>query len=457
MEVSGYVVRYCTEPDCRHVDDGRCTNPVSSKYYIDPKDGGQLRKILGTKLVVAHDDRHVIGQCVLEDRRSNEGIYIKCLIDDVYLIECMQRRFADYVEKYNPRFPNLETFWKKVLSSFSLSHCLQTGEVTHVSLVDTPGRIGTSVVYTPVTDIRDVVLVRRPENLHISDIVSSHSTYAAYAPDRQDYLIRNTVHSKAPTDLVYLTASRDYSKKMPRSVRHGSSLYRKFEDAMVRQFVDRAIRDRMQQESERGSKRRREPVEEDHDGSSSEDDMYDDVYDDTPTQSHRRSKRPRKNGERVEANRQQEPQSNGATNALLTKLVETHKAMMQQLQSVQQLQQPQTIPQAPPQQQLQQPQAIPQAPPQQQLAPMVIPTPQQQGAIPTPQTLPQQPQQQQPMAPPPPPQQEIPPHLAPEPMMLPTMEDLPPTSTVQASRGRANLNIEIDPETLSKIVAAIRG
>ncbi len=204
MEVEGYAIRYCTRPGCTHRSNTGCPNPEDTKFYVDPRKG--LRDICGVRLVVAHDDGHVVGRCTFEDSSDGNGIFVRCEVDDAYLFEAMSRRHNIYKEKYNSDIPSLETLWKKIMTSFSLAHNPESGVVRHVSLVDSPGRVGTAVTYARRPEI---VLKRRPENLYISDLVSSQSTAAQNAPDRNHYLWRNTLFSHRPNDTVYLTASRN--------------------------------------------------------------------------------------------------------------------------------------------------------------------------------------------------------------------------------------------------------
>lgn len=201
MNVVGFVARFCNTSGCPHDDGNHCVNPTNSKYYINPE---ECIKIAGAPLVVAHNDRYVVGKCTSQTK-TNNGISLVCVIDDVYFLESLRRRYNNYKDKYNTNFPNFVTFAKKTLSSFSLSHNLISKEVRHVSLVDTPGRKGTAVDYT---EDGSVVLKRRAVNQHISDIVASHST--AYLPvaDRTDYLIQNTKFSRSPRDFCYINANR---------------------------------------------------------------------------------------------------------------------------------------------------------------------------------------------------------------------------------------------------------
>lgn len=201
MNVTGYVVRFCTARGCHHESEEKCSNPPSSVYYIDPD---QNMVIKDTPLVVTHNQEYIVGKCEVQVDRP-EGILLRCVIDDAYFLESLRRRFEDYRGKYNPAIPDFETYCKKTLSSFSLSHCAPTKKVRHVSLVDTPGRTGTAVVY--VSDPA-IVLIRREKNQHISDIIASHSTAYLTVPDRKSYLLKNTSLSHNPRDLCYINAGR---------------------------------------------------------------------------------------------------------------------------------------------------------------------------------------------------------------------------------------------------------
>lgn len=205
MEVSGYVVKFCCNTNCIHQNSNLCTNAINSKFYIDPQKS--LNNIKGVSLVVAHNDNHIIGTCVLEKHVSGEGIFIKCIIDDIYLLDTIERQWVIYKQKYNKSISKI-TFWKKVLSSFSLSHSPDTGIVQHVSLVDSPGRIGTAVTYKELEHSKSIVLKRRNENRYISDVISTQTAAAISASDRQQYLLKNTKYSYNPNDIFYITASR---------------------------------------------------------------------------------------------------------------------------------------------------------------------------------------------------------------------------------------------------------
>ena len=301
MEIEGYAVRYCTRPGCSHRSDGgNCTNPEDTKYYVDPRVG--LRDICGVRLVVAHDDGHVVGRCTFEDSSDGRGIFVRCEMDDAYLFEAMSRRYDIYKEKYNSDIPSPETLWKKIMTSFSLAHNPDTGVVRHVSLVDSPGRVGTAVSYARRPEI---LLKRRPENLYISDLVSSQSTAAQNASDRNQYLWRNTLYSHRPNDTVYLTASRNTMSR-----HHQSDFDCGIFSQRLREFIDREER----RQTNRG-RRAREYV---HD-SGDEDGM-------SPSSSSKR--------QRVEASRdnEQQPQQTAQNNnneALMKVMMEGFKQMQE--------------------------------------------------------------------------------------------------------------------------------
>lgn len=202
MDVTGYVARFCTDAACAHDDSSPdCSNNVTSRFYIDP---AERLNILDKPLVVTHNDRFIVGRCVMQASTS-KGLLLKCRIDDAYFLESLRRRYDDFKENYNPAIPDFETYCKKTLSSFSLSHNNASKVVRHVSLVDTPGRLGTAVTYTMNPE---VVLKRRLENEHISDIVASHSSAYTTQNDRRPYLVRNDQYSHTPSDLCYINAQR---------------------------------------------------------------------------------------------------------------------------------------------------------------------------------------------------------------------------------------------------------
>ena len=302
MEVSGYAVRFCEASGCDHTDPEFCSNPKGTKYYLDPLTSN-LNQIKGIRLVVAHDDAYVVGTCIEEIRDPSRGIYIRCEVDDAYLVEAMKRRFDIYKGKYNKNLKSFEIYWKKVLSSFSLAHRPGDGVVKHVSLVDSPGRLGSAVTYS---DKRGKILLkRRPENVHVSDVVASHTTSAAYVPDRLSYLLKNTLKSHSPKDLLYLTAGRD-THKMPRK-------QELFDITLLKTAVDRAL-------SERKRKRRSDSPSDD---SGDEEDYY----------SRNSSKRSRRT---VEASRERDEQHQ---TAIATPSAESHtleilKAMKEEMDQI---------------------------------------------------------------------------------------------------------------------------
>lgn len=203
MNVIGYAVRFCEDKSCSHSSaDGNCCNRTSSKYFVDPSNTSLIAK--GTPLVIAHDQKHVVGHCSFQHNTCS-GILLSCEIDDYYFLECLKRRFDDFVLKYNPAISTFENYCKKTLCSFSLSHIPSSNSVRHISLVDTPGRKGTAVNY--IKNQR-VILKRRAENVHISDIIASHSTAYANLTDRRSYLLENDGLSYSPGDLCYINASR---------------------------------------------------------------------------------------------------------------------------------------------------------------------------------------------------------------------------------------------------------
>ena len=205
FSVSGYVVRFCTRyGECNHKSSTKpvCPNPTDTEFYINPN--VSLKNLEKSPLTAAHNNGHVIGYCSFAIKTSN-GIFVECFIDDAYYIECMRRRYEEHINMYNKYLDSFETYLKKNLCSFSLSHCAQTNEVKHIALVDTPARIGTAVDYTPNSS---VLLKRRAENIHISDIIASHSTVYLSASDRKDYLIANAKLSHNRNDIVFINASK---------------------------------------------------------------------------------------------------------------------------------------------------------------------------------------------------------------------------------------------------------
>ena len=200
MEVSGYVVRFCGASSCSHTSSENCPNATDTKYYINPEDH---LNVTGTPLVVAHNSKFVVGKCISQVK-TKISLFLRCVINDIYFLDSLRRRFNDYKDNYNSNI-TFETFCKKTLSSFSLSHEVNTGVVRHVSLVDTPGRQGTAVDYKKNLGL---VLVRRPENQFISDIIATHSAAYLTTTDRASYLLKSTSLSHNPTDICYINASR---------------------------------------------------------------------------------------------------------------------------------------------------------------------------------------------------------------------------------------------------------
>ncbi|RUS70275.1 hypothetical protein EGW08_021952 [Elysia chlorotica] len=205
MNAKGYVIRFCTNTSCPHDRSsvGQCPNPQVDKFYVDPD--GIIEPLDGVPLVIAHDDAHIVGYCK-EEQISDEGHLVTCVINDEFLVETMRRRFREYIKRYNRNIGDVGVLWKKMISSFSLSHEPRTGRVKHISLVDTPGRVGTAIKYSPDPSI---VLIKRPENEFIADVLSAHTAHATNSWDRNDYLCRNTRHSFEPTDIGFICAERN--------------------------------------------------------------------------------------------------------------------------------------------------------------------------------------------------------------------------------------------------------
>lgn len=203
MNVLGYVVRFCTLRGCkRHTEDEGCCNPIDSKYYISPDADFNL---VGAKLVVAHEDEHMIGSCV-SSFKSSQGVLVHCIVDDAYFLECVQRQYNKYRQRYNKEIASFQDYCKKALSSFSLSHDPHSGAVKHIALVSVPGRIGTAVTYYKA---KQALLKRRVENSFVADSLGTHATAYSTIADRKDYQTRNTLHSHNPADIAYLEASKD--------------------------------------------------------------------------------------------------------------------------------------------------------------------------------------------------------------------------------------------------------
>ena len=154
-------------------------------------------------------------------------------------MKCMLRRFNHYRLKYNKQIKDVESFCKKTLSSFSLSHNISSKQVRHVALVNTPGRKGTAVDYQKNTA---VVLVRRSENKYITDNIASHS--AAFLPvsDRKEYLIENTKYSINAFDFGYISANRVLKMANQCEFDEFVALYRKWKD--VNKQAERKTRGR---------------------------------------------------------------------------------------------------------------------------------------------------------------------------------------------------------------------
>lgn len=60
-----------------------CPNPTDTKYYDNPNE--ILENLAGKPLIVAHNERYVIGWCTTEIKSPN-GIFIMCNIDDAYFL-----------------------------------------------------------------------------------------------------------------------------------------------------------------------------------------------------------------------------------------------------------------------------------------------------------------------------------------------------------------------------------
>lgn len=222
MNVVGFVVRFCTTAGCEHgsgdheynIEGGGgggedCVNRKTpdNQYYIDPDQAKMFaQNLVGTPLVIAHDNSYPVGKCVSVCALPT-GILLTAYIDEGHLISCLVRQYDMYKENYNASI-EFTDYCKKMLSSFSLSHNRNTGELNHVSLVDQPGRAGTAVTYSNLDKKKERLLKWRDGNKFISDVLATHSAAYLTAKDRLPYQERNTAYSHNPHDVAYLNASR---------------------------------------------------------------------------------------------------------------------------------------------------------------------------------------------------------------------------------------------------------
>lgn len=213
IKLEAYVVRFCVDDQCNHVDEFRCPNVLGSKFYVDPKGIGpesvcfKINKGIGVRLVTGHDNDITIGRV---DNASivDKGIVLGCTIDDKHTVDALRRQYNSYTRNYTKNITFFQ-YIKNVFSGVSMSHHPITWNVNHVGLVNIPGRLGTGIKYFKA---EDEPLVKRPENKNrVNDFIAAHCVAFLRNPNREKRLSINNKFSLYPGEKEYIYASYDYN------------------------------------------------------------------------------------------------------------------------------------------------------------------------------------------------------------------------------------------------------
>ncbi len=195
LYVYGYVLRFCE--DCSRCTEQTCTNYKSSIYYISESDAHKIH-LSNIPLVIAHNNLYEVGK-IVDYKLTGQGILVTAVIDDYYLLKSLKEQHKNYPLAS----VGLLDYCKKVFTSFSLAHDTVSFKVPHVSLVNIPGRLGTSISYSEKYG-RPVV---RSQNIRISNVVAAQCVTFLTKPGRNKYQIINLSKSASPSDDNFLYAS----------------------------------------------------------------------------------------------------------------------------------------------------------------------------------------------------------------------------------------------------------
>lgn len=212
IHISGYVVRFCNDGKCNHLDNTTCPNAKTDITYVNATYGANcITTYINNNyipLVIGHDNEGIIGH-VEQAILSEQGILVHAKITDSTFIGFINNTFEIYKRDYTGDI-SLEQFIY-LFSSISLSHNPITWEVNHIGIVNIPGRIGTEIKYRVVDD-ESLAINNNIEKL--SEIISAHLVAYLRAPDRQIKLIRNNKFSHERTSPIFITASTKMNREI---------------------------------------------------------------------------------------------------------------------------------------------------------------------------------------------------------------------------------------------------
>ena len=201
LKVEGWGVKLCNHCNCS-VDD--CSNVSNSIYFVDEAWLPELaKKCNNSPLIIDHDSKYVIGRITDAVYVKGEGIRVSSIINDTHFLSHMKKAYEEYCNKKKVRL-RLTDWVKHIYPAYSISS--RETDFEHMSLVMTPGRKGTNVVYT---DEPQSLLLIRSENDDIRDHIFGYASIYLTEPDRRNYLSKSNRSSLYPIDNYFLRADRD--------------------------------------------------------------------------------------------------------------------------------------------------------------------------------------------------------------------------------------------------------
>lgn len=226
ISFTGYVVKFCENTKCNHRDQRVCVNPISSDFYISPKNVFDLSKNItkGTPVVLAHDAKSKVGE-IRESTVTSSGVLVRGYINDVRLLTALSAQLKIYKELYSKKM-TYENYVKNIFSSISLSHNPNSLHVNHIGLVNIPGRAGTEINYKKTSSVP--LTTYSNSETEFRDSISTHLVAFLRNPDRVEKLSRNNRVSFESKNPCYLQASeKPHQFKMPSYTRENlvDSLY----------------------------------------------------------------------------------------------------------------------------------------------------------------------------------------------------------------------------------------
>ena len=237
LKVHGYVVRFCTDHhDPRH----RCTNDPNRRYYVSKDDANRYmtKEILKkANLVFGHENNKVIGS-ITDVYHTEKGVILCGVVDDYHLLKSLRNQYVAYGKIKSKEKISYTDYVKKCISGYSMSHNPKNWHINHVGLVNTTGRMGTSVSYYIESNIP---LKTRENNKDIGDILSAHCNAYLTCEKRREYLKRSTEYSLHPHDNAYINASYDIMSADPSVVDMFAAAFQKgLSEAMTKQQQQQA-------------------------------------------------------------------------------------------------------------------------------------------------------------------------------------------------------------------------